>query len=193
MATFQINGTSAVTATSTRNNRGVIRHAGNIGDTAFVNDALGEVMTGGGVNDTSSANPSVRLAMKLMSTGNFAKMLAEKWVMKRVTTELAGQARTRLLSGAAEFYTRRPIHKIHTVSTVKTASALRANKWNEVTGRWDSGEPPVVASDHFANNAGTLTATNDDAATPSRSSPGELVYRTGKPDVEYDDYEAKTG
>jgi hypothetical protein len=194
MATYQIDGSTAVTGTSTRNNRGVIRYAGAIAGTKFVADTLGEPLYGGGVNDSTSAAPSARVAVKLFSAGNFAKMLAEKYIIRRVTTEMAGSTgRTKLLSGGSDMGFRRSIHKIHTVSTVKTASAIRANKFNRYTGDWDTGEPPVVSSDHFANIAGTITATNDDAATPSRTTPGELVYRTGKPDPVQADYEEKTG
>ncbi len=195
MATYQINGTSAVTATSTRNNRGVIRHGGTITGTKFVSDALGEPLYGGGVYDTSSLNPSLRLAMKLFSSGNFARMVAEEWVIKRVTTKLAGATgHSRLLSGAADFPGfREPIHKIHTVSSELTATAIRQGKYDIYSGNFDSGYPVSDTTDHFYNIAGTKTASNDDAATPSRSTPGELVYRTGKPDPVQADYEAKTG
>lgn len=108
----------------------------------------------------------------------------EKPVAKRITTELSGGVSNDiLLSGAAVPSNVRSIHKLETLRTQRITTAIRANKYNRYTGDWDAGFP--------ANAVDVLAA--DHAATPTRSVPGELTYKTAAPLAVNDDYKAKNG
>ncbi len=117
------------------------------------------------------------------AAGNFATMTAGAYVMRKVTTTLAGQSNTVLRSGASDFGVRRSIHKLEHMRTNRVATAIRAGYWNIYSGTFSTA--PTVADD--ASTMGT-----DNAAAPTLAIPGELVYRTGKPLPEQDDYSAKT-
>lgn len=115
--------------------------------------------------------------------GNFATMTAGTYVMRKVTTTLAGQANTLLRSGASDFGVRRSIHKLEHLRTRRVASAIRSGYWNIYSGVFSTA--PTVADD-------ISTFGTDEAATPTISKPGELVYRWGKPLPEQDDYQARS-
>lgn len=122
-------------------------------------------------------------ADKVISGGVFAGNNAE-FIGKRLTDTLAGnQANTILLSGAAVPKNVKSIHKLNTLRTQQTTMALRANKWNEVTGEWDAGYPE--------NSTDTLAT--DNAANPNRTTPGRLSYKTSAPLPKDDVYKAKNG
>lgn len=122
-------------------------------------------------------------ADEAVSAGVFAYNNQEP-VAKRITTELAGGvANAVLLSGAAVPANVRSIHKLETLRTQRITTAIRANKYNRYTGSWDAGFP--------ANAVDTLAT--DHAATPTRSVPGELTYKTAAPLAVNDDYKAKNG
>ena len=119
--------------------------------------------------------------------GRFASMTAATWIIKGYTMTPATVAGT--------FYTyginpvnKRSIHKLEAIRTERVATAIRAGYWNIYTGSWTTA--PTVAND--IGDAGT-----DEAATPTRAIPGELVYRVaGQPDgtngITQADYPAKT-
>lgn len=134
--------------------------------------------------------------------GTFATMTAEKYVMRKVTTLLHNVANTTLRSGGSDYGIRRSIHKVETAFRHSgVATAIRAGYWNEYSGSWSTAP---TATNNSVGNVGGSTVTNgtaDQAATPSRSVPGELVYREGgKPSagdsagsgVRLDDYKATT-
>lgn len=122
-------------------------------------------------------------ADKALSSGTFAYD-NESPVAKRLTTELAGGvSNTTLLSGAAVPANVRSIHKLETLRTQRITTAIRANKYNRYTGSWDAGFP--------ANAVDALNS--DNAATPTRSVPGELTYKTAAPLAVNDDYKPKNG
>lgn len=175
MATKQADGTSAVTTTSTRNNRGVIRHGGVIGSTRFIARPIREVqplMMGNIVWN----NADIDVAL---SSGIYNAQRAGKYVMKKVTTELAGLTKTTLRSGGADFGQRRPIHFIESIRT----TFLHSWTWTSNS----EGHPTYTGvKTTTLNNFGT-----DDAARPSRLVPGELVYKTGRPLPVQDDYKPK--
>lgn len=176
MATVQVNG-SAVTISSTKNNNGT---AINIGASSSVleNRSLGTTNVGvfaSTVYDGDDAN-------KAINAGSFAHN-HDRGIIRRVTTEIAEQVNNTLRSGALVPSLVSSINKIETVSTVKTTAGIRANKFNLYTGLWDSGYPQT-STDSFGN---------DDAARPSRSVPGELVYKLGQKVPVQADYSAKNG
>jgi hypothetical protein len=115
------------------------------------------------------------------ATGHFANMEAGKWVMMLVSTELGGVANTTLQSAGS--FERRPINKLEALRTFRVATAIRAGYWNVYTGEWST--QPTSAND--ISDWGT-----DQAANPSYSVPGELVYLDGSPNPILDDYEART-
>lgn len=119
------------------------------------------------------------------STGNFAVMTAGKYVMRRVTTELAGVANTVLRSGASDFGIRRSIHQVEAFRTVRVATAIRAGYWHIYNGTWSTA--PTAANDLSTWE----TNGTDDAANPSAAVPGELIYKTSKPAPVMDEYQAR--
>lgn len=108
---------------------------------------------------------------KALTAGTFAKMAAGSYVMRRVTTTLAGQANTTLLTGASDFG-RRSIPSNLTVRFTKLAT------YSGLTG------------------AATYTdydyALTDDAAAPTRAIPGEFTIKQHGGDPTNLDYGAKT-
>jgi hypothetical protein len=184
MAVIQKDGVTAVTGSSTRNDRGVVRHGGTIGHTRLVSKTLGDTLEA----QTGSRVPGQNVAGIDIGNpnGNFAKMLVGKFIIRKVTAEIAGVANNVLFSGASDHgaYPRKGIMNFKLAfGTKRLSTALRANKWNEVTGTWDSGFPTVDTDTFGADNV----------ATASRSAPGEFVYRNGSKLPVLDDYEAKTG
>lgn len=128
------------------------------------------------------------------SQGNINFMTAGKYVMRRVTDELAGVANTNLRSGGVSPSFRRSIHKVESIYTRKVATAIRAGKWNIYSGTYSSPQP-TNAEEGIANIAGSTVTdgTADHAATPTRAIPGELVYKEPKLTPVQDDYKAITG
>ena len=118
-----------------------------------------------------------------ITAGNFALMTAEKYIIMRVTTEVAGQSNNVLRSGGADFGDRRSINKLEHLYTTRTATAIRAGFWNIFTGEFTTA--PVTADD-----IGTVGT--DDAAVPTQAIPGELVYKEPKPLPVQDNYQARS-
>jgi hypothetical protein len=107
-----------------------------------------------------------------------------KPVAMRTSTTIAAQANTVLLNGADLPGQVRSIAKRESYKVTKTATGLRTNHFNRVTGKWDNGYPA----------SGTETPGTDVAATPTRTAPGQLTYKLGQPiPVANNDYKAKTG
>lgn len=119
-----------------------------------------------------------------LSSGNFAVLTPLKYVMRRVSTELAGLTKTILRSGASDFGVRRSIHKLEAMRTNRVATAIRAGYWDEYNG---------VFTTKPTNNNDISDFGTDHAATPTRAVPGELVYKTGKPLPVQANYPEKTG
>ena len=119
--------------------------------------------------------------------GRFASMTAATWIIKGYTMTRAE------ISGTFYAYcinpvNKRSIHKVEAIRTERVATAIRAGYWDIYSGSWTT--EPTVAND--ISDAGT-----DEAATPTRAIPGELVYRVaGQPDgtngITQADYPAKT-
>jgi hypothetical protein len=173
MATAQTNG-SSVTATSTNNNGGVAKHIGTsavLDNVSVTNPPVG--VFGSTVLDNNYAD-------KALSGGVF-KHDNLRPISKRVTTTLATVSKPVLQSGALVPTNLRMLHKRESYKVSQIATAIRAGEWNIYTGSW--GTPPTSTTE----NPGT-----DNAANPTRTKPGELVYKTGAPLPVRDDYKAKT-
>lgn len=173
MATKQVNG-SAVTLTSTVNDGGTMVSNGSATalDTTSPNPVKVDVF-GSTPIDNDDAN-------KALSGGTFAHNHTAP-ITKRVTTELGGVASDALSTTGGTPDNIRSIHKLETLTTRRLTTALRANKWNEVTGVWESGYP-VNATDTLAT---------DTAATPTREVPGSLNFLYGGPTPSGVDYSSK--
>lgn len=188
MATVQVNGSSAVTATSTRNNHG---SAINVGNSALLsNQALGRAESSV-FGSTVISNATNDYADPALSGGTFA-FNNNRPVAMKVTSLLAGSVdNTFLRSGASDLNSRRSIHRQEKVRTTRTSTAIRAGSWNIYTGLWTS--TPTTAVDAFYSiSAGETSATStDEAASPSREVPGELTYKLGQKVPVSVDYTAK--
>lgn len=173
MATQQVNG-SAATASSTKNNGGSVVNGGTTAILDSVDLGYSDVgVFGSAVTDGTDAD-------KALSAGTFSYN-NQRPVAKRVTTTVSGTSNTFLQSGASKPDNVRSIHKLETVRTRRLTTAIRAGEWNIYAGTF--GVDPTVAVDTFAT---------DEAATPTRSVPGELTYKTGAPVPVQDNYKAKT-
>lgn len=159
------------------NNRGVTTRAGTSTKLANVKvSRFNTTVFASTVLDNSWADEAV-------SAGSFAYNNVRP-VGKRVTSTLSGVSNNVLRSGANQPRLIRSIHKLETLRTRRLTTAIRANKYNRVTGVWDNGFP-VVAVDSLST---------DTAATPTRTAPGQLTYNIGRPvPVTNNDYKAKTG
>jgi hypothetical protein len=190
MATVQTDGSSAVTSSSTVNNGGVAINVGSAA-TLLSNRALGAnnqtVFGSTVVSDATSdyADPA-------LSGGTFAYSNNRPTAVKLTTTLAGSVSNTFLRSGASDLGSRRSIHRQEKVRTTRTTTAIRAGYWNIYTGTWST--TPTNAVDNFwdiANDTTSSTST-DQAATPTRSVPGELTYKLGQPSPVSVDYPAKT-
>jgi hypothetical protein len=181
MSTIQVDG-SSVTSSSTINNGGSTIKAGT--STILNNVDLGYSdvgVFGSSVVDGPDTD-------KALSAGTFSYS-NQRPVAKRVTEELSGVSNPVLQSGAGQPGLIRSIHKLEVLTTRRLTTAIRAGKWNIFKGAFLNNQTqgvdnPVVATDSLST---------DDAATPSRTVPGELVYKTGAPTPVQDNYKAKTG
>lgn len=173
MSTQQVDG-SAVTSTSTKNKGGAVVNGGSSTLVDNVSLGLTYARTGTGPVDGSTTDEA-------LSAGTFAYN-NQSPVAKKVTTSLSGVSNTVLRSGADQPQLIRSIHKLETLTTRRQATAIRAGNFNIYTGAFSAG--PTVAVDTLAT---------DYAATPTRSSPGQLAYMTGAKNPVQDDYAAKTG
>jgi len=175
MAVAQSNG-SAVTATSTKNDGGVAKHIGTsssiLDNVSVTNPPVG--VFGSTVLDNSYSD-------KALSGGVF-KYDNVRPISKRVTTTLATVSKPVLQSGALVPGNLRLLHKRESYKVSRIATAIRAGYWNMYTGSWTTLPTSTTES------PGT-----DEAATPTRSVPGELVYKTGAKVPVQDNYKAKTG
>ena len=161
-------------------NTGVIRHVGNLADTALwtAGQALGN-------NPVDSAyllkeNASTGLA-KAVSAGTFNRgNVAEQYIIMRVTTLIAGVANTLLRSGANLIPNH---HSLHTTEHVRT-TFLSGLSWATAT---DLPAYTLTETDQ------DVTYSNDNAAHPSLAVPGELTYLTGDTGSPKNaDYESKS-
>lgn len=179
MAERQIDG-SAVGSTSTNNNIGTIRHGGTIASALFTSQSLGDTDSFKGGSQISINFSHAARALGV-GVGNFAQMVAEQFVIRKVTTLLAGQANTVLRSGASDFGHRNTPHLLEGIRSRLVATAIRAGNWDIYGGSFSSD--PTNQLDSFGQ---------DDEARSSRATPGELVYQDGSNTPFQDSYESRT-
>lgn len=188
MATVQTNGSSSVTSTSTKNNGGVMTANG----TATSNIVRSQPTAAAQVGIYANTVVDNADADKALSAGTFAYNNAKPTAPK-ITTTLAGTSNTFLRSAANDTTNAKSINKLEVVRTRRLTTAIRNNKWNEYSGEFETGYPTGVVDNFWdvSLSSGVATST-DEAAAPTRSVPGELVYLQGSPVPKLDNYKAKT-
>ena len=153
--------TTAVAGLPVKNNGGV--SFGSVSSSTV----LAGIDHGAGVDRTGSVVvEGVNTAGSLLA-GIFAYN-NQKPVAKRTTDSLGGVENDFLVSGAAKPDLIRTPLSIDSITTTRTATAIRAGYWNDVTGSWSTN--PTTAVDSFDT---------DNAAVLSRENPGDLTYTLG--------------
>lgn len=188
MATVQTDGSSSITSLSTKNNSGTFTNSGTSASTVLNSQKSSTAPVGVFGSTPYDGNT----ADKALSGGTFAFNNTKPTAVKTTAT-LSGVSNAFLLSGANDTNNARSIAKLEKVRTRRTTTAIRNNKWNEYSGKWEAGFP-VNEVDLFWNIAsatGSATST-DDAANPTQQIPGELVYMIGNPSPILGDYKPKT-
>ena len=176
MATVQINGSSAVTAMSTKNKGGSVIAAGSASSGVLSSRRA----TGSNLAAFASTVVNGTNTDPANNSGTFAYNNARP-VAIRYTTTLAGISNTFLLSGSSNPSERRIVNKTESVRTNRSATSIRAGNFNIYTGQFSVA--PTVASDSFGT---------DNAASPTAAVPGKLVYKIGNPVPFSKNYAAKT-
>jgi len=151
-------------------------------------DAFGSVIVSGLTHTRAS----------ITGAPNFATMVAGSYIMRRVTTTIAGQASVILRSGG---HTQpgiiQSVHKVRTgIRHDGSATAIRAGNWDIFSGTYSS----ITATNNSIGDVsgGTVTDGSADHATPNttppvdRTIPGELVYKEPRPLPFQADYSSKT-
>ena len=169
-------------SSGTNSNGGTITRVGTVASGKFTSVVVTRYNTTIFASTVIEDSTTVKdYAGKALSAGTFA-YVNNKPIAPRYTITIAGVSNTFLRSGADTPTIRRSIAKLETLRTRKFTTAIRANKYNRVTGAFDTGYPAVV----------TDALNTDYAATPTRSSPGQLTYKLGQPVPVSTDYSAKT-
>lgn len=195
MATVQIDGSSAVTGTywsgtSTKNNHGVAIKTGSSSAILSGRSVASPATTVFGSTVVPATDTVNDYATKAVSAGAF-RYNDQRPVAKRLSSAIGGVSNTTLLSGALVPSLVTTINRsrvkngsgtlVDGVRTRRQSVAFQAGDFNLFTGKYDPA--PTVAAD---------TYTTDAAATPTRSVPGQLVFRTGAKVPVTKDYAAKT-
>lgn len=162
-----------------KNNGGVIKKAGNVPPTTRF--AVSPVVYANERQVVGSVVVDNNAADKAVTAGVFANK-TQKPIAKKVTTVLGGVSNTVLRSGAARPELVKSINKLESVRTRRFTTTIRENKYNRFTNTFDPGYP-VVGVD----NLGT-----DNAANPTRSTPGQMVYKLGGKVPVTSNYKPKT-
>ena len=162
-----------------KNNGGVIKKAGNVPPTTRF--AVSPVVYSNERQVVGSVVVDNNAADKAVAAGVFANK-TQKPIAKKITTVLGGVSNTVLRSGAARPELVQSINKIESVRTRRFTTTIRENKYNRFTNTFDAGYP-VVGVD----NLGT-----DNAANPTRSTPGQMVYKLGGKVPVTSNYKPKT-
>jgi len=187
MATVQVNG-SALTSNpygsfqEAKNSNGTMKANGtvssNVSESVKTSRPVVNTFASTVIEDSVTVKD---YAGKAVSGGTFAHNHV-KPISSLITNEIAGVDNTAILTPGNDRDTIRSINKLETLRTRRFTTAIRANKYNRVTNKFDAGFP-VVAADSLAS---------DDAANPTQSVPGELTYMRGSVTPYNDNYKAKT-
>jgi hypothetical protein len=181
------------TGTSTKNKGGA---AINVGTSTVIpkNLALGYSNVGAFgsrvVRDTVTSGDYAALAAS--GSTNFAYN-NQRPIAMRYTTTIAGTGNTVLQGGASVPGLTRSIHRQEVVRTRRFTTAIRAGYFNRYTGQFSTA-PTVAVDNWYGNDIDTTQATStDNAASPSRTVPGEFTFGYGPQLPVNTGYKPKTG
>lgn len=182
MATIQIDGGSAVTLTSTHNDRGVIKFAGNIADSTLItNAAVGLRAAVADLNTypVSGSNGNKGVSAK----SNFFINVGES-IISRVTSTIYDVANTKLRSGASHMPGDSGLVPLEADRSNYYASGIRAGNWSAYSGVFY----PTL-------NAKTTSFGADNAARCRRGYQGTYRFLYGGPNSSPSgaQYDIKTG
>jgi hypothetical protein len=215
----QSDGSTAVTETSTVNEGGAVRHAGNVpsdrnitskslGTLANATDTVGSVVASG-TNITRSVNgdnPTFGMNLGDAQIRMAGNVNYDAGTRNRNSFTVAGESVTAMRGGASDFGTRRRVHKMEAIRTFHRTEAIRDGLWNEfgIAGQRDQWEsaPSTSTSGVWDPAANSAAADGDDHAASGPEGnigqpdkvPGELTVHSGalgKPTNL--DYKAKHG
>ena len=128
----------------------------------------------------------------LRTTGaTFAKMTAGSYVMRLVSTTLAGVANTAIRQAGSQMPYRVSIHQASGVYIDDTAARIRAGCWVEFSGGWQASNLAILPESIPSGYKVSATWGKDDAATPTAATPGELQYQDGTNTPNQDEYKAR--
>jgi hypothetical protein len=194
MATKQTDGVSDVTAQSTGNDGGVMKANGTVGSgvVSSVGTPRADLgVFGSTVIDNDSADPA-------LSAGVFGYN-NERPIAKKTTLSLSTVSNNFLATGAGNPGGIRSIHKIESIRTRKLTTAIRENKWNEYSGKFDTGFPEVSEDVFYKIDTNGIVIGDepiDKAANPTRQVPGQLTYVAGNENTilvpKNDEYKPRT-
>lgn len=200
MATIQTDGATNVTNTSTKNDAGVMRHAGNINATqgapGFTSKSLGDGRAdlGGSIvasgNDTTTIYNNSSVTSFNMNRGAAQVQLVGQVNYDAATSNrngftLAGETHTVLRGGASDTGDRTGFHRIETVRTTATATAIREGRWVAFSGAFRN-EGAVASTDGLWDNAANAAGGVDDDHAAKRSlgrpdqAGGEITMHHGR-------------
>jgi len=215
-------------AASTINNRGVIKKGGNIpagrawtvANQVYANySPIGVVVyfsDDSVIAKVAGLYTERNVTFKANSSGSFATMTKGAYVIRRVTTTLAGVSNTTLRTGGSDYAIRRSIHKVAAsgirtsfmkgitfLTGGQTVTSLTdgSTKFNDYTIVYSNNSastgvvPVFTVANAFYQNSATATVpasqTNDVAGNPSLATPGQLVYKAPALLPKLDTYKAR--
>jgi hypothetical protein len=180
MATIQQGGAASTgtywSGSSTHNNHGTAKRVGTA-SSVLGNSSLGRVNVGVFASTVIDGD----YTDKAVSAGTIAHNHV-KPITAKVTTELGGVASSALSTTANIPGQLRSINKRESFRSPGTATAFRAGYFSLYTGRFTVAPTPVT------ENPGT-----DNAASPTRSVPGSMRFKSGAPVAVAKNYPAKNG
>ena len=172
MATEQRGG-GAVTASSTINNGGTAINVG----TSTVLDTRAP---GAAAKTIFASTPISGVhAEKAVDSGTFA-FDNQTGLIMRVTDSLATVSNDVLVSAADDVVNARSINQVSGIYQTNDTSSRRDGAWNAYSGAYNP-----------AYTGGLTDFGIDEAANPSRVTPGELAYMDGSPNPTTDEYSKK--
>jgi hypothetical protein len=180
-ATIQSDGSTASTGTyrtggSTNNNHGTAKRVGT-SSSVLENSSLGRVNVGVFASTVIDGD----YTDKAISGGTIAHDHV-KPIVAKVTAELGGVASSALSTTANVPSQLRSINKRENYRSPGTATAFRAGYFSLYTGRFTTNPTGV-----------TETPGTDNAASPTRSVPGSMRFKSGAPVAIAKNYPAKNG
>lgn len=166
------------------NNRGTVTRGGSVASGKLNNVSVARFNTNGIFNSTPIDNA---WADEALAAGTFAYN-NNRPTAQRYTTLISGVSNTILRSGADVPSLIRSIARSETIRTRRTTTAIRAGYFNIYTGLFTT--PPTAGVDNWWSISGNATSptSTDVAASPSRTTPGRLVYKTSKLNPVIDSY-----